>query len=73
MVSNPEIFDFTTVDDGVVNIKDFQTTGVVAFAIGCPFSILPTGSVIVMSRRVKVNGPYKQSCLEAIDKMVDKL
>lgn len=73
LISNPEIFDFSRVDDGVVNIKDFQTTGVVAFAKGCPFSILPTGSVRVMSRRVKVNGLYKQSCLEAIDRMVDKL
>ncbi|EAB7486741.1 TPA_asm: ParA family protein, partial [Salmonella enterica subsp. enterica serovar Infantis] len=43
------------------------------FAKGCPFSILPTGSVRVMNRRVKVNAPYKQSCLEAIDKMVVKL
>lgn len=73
LLSNPEIFDFENVEEGVVNIKDFQTTGVVAFAKGCPFSILPTGSVRVMNRRVKVNAPYKQSCLEAIDKMVVKL
>lgn len=73
LISNPEIFDFTDVDDGVVNIKDFQTTGVVAFAKGCPFSILPTGSVRVMNRRVKVNAPYKKSCLDAIDIMVSKL
>ncbi|MCG2878928.1 ParA family protein, partial [Obesumbacterium proteus] len=45
MESNPEIFDFDQVSDGIVNIKDFQTTGVVAFARGCPFSTLPTGSV----------------------------
>ncbi|MFS7384627.1 ParA family protein [Rahnella inusitata] len=73
MQSHPDIFVFDQIDDGIVNIKDFQTTGVVAFAKGCPFSILPTGSVRVMNRRVKVNGPYRQSCLEAIDKMVVKL
>jgi len=73
MQSHPDIFVFDQIDDGIVNIKDFQTTGVVAFAKGCPFSILPTGSGRVMNRRVKVNGPYRQSCLEAIDKMVVKL
>lgn len=73
LATNPEIFDFETIDDGVVNINDFQTMGVVAFAKGCLFSILTTGSVRVMNRRVKVNAPYKQSCLEKRDRMVAKL
>jgi hypothetical protein len=73
LATNPEIFDFETIDDGVVNINDFQTMGVVAFAKGRLFSILPTGSVRIMNRRVKVNAPYKQSCLETRDRMVAKL
>lgn len=73
LATNPEIFDFETIDDGVVNINDFQTMGVVAFAKRRLFSILPTGSVRIMNRRVKVNAPYKQSCLETRDRMVAKL
>jgi hypothetical protein len=34
---NPEIFTFAKTPAGIVNIRDFQTTGVVAFARGCPF------------------------------------
>jgi hypothetical protein len=35
--SNPEMFTFSSVRQGIVEIRDFQTTGVVAFARGCPF------------------------------------
>jgi cellulose biosynthesis protein BcsQ len=35
--SNSEIFTFAKTEQGVVDIRDFQTTGVVAFARGCPF------------------------------------
>ncbi|MFV9068469.1 ParA family protein [Serratia fonticola] len=71
--THKEIFTFPTVADGVVDIKDFQTTGVVAFAKGCPFSTLPTGRISVMGQRVRVNDPYRISCLEAIDSLVKKL
>lgn len=71
--SNQNIFTFSSVRDGVVDIKDFQTTGVVAFAKGCPFSTLPTGRISVMGQRVRVNDPYRISCLQAIDHLVGKL
>ena len=41
--TNPEIFSFKTAAAGFVDIRDFQTTGVVAFAKGLPFSKLPSG------------------------------
>lgn len=73
LLTNGQIFTFSRVVDGVVDIKDFQTTGVVAFAKGCPFSTLPTGRISVMGQRVRVNDPYRISCLSAIDNLVSKL
>jgi cellulose biosynthesis protein BcsQ len=73
LLTHKQIFTFPAVKEGVVDIKDFQTTGVVAFAKGCPFSTLPTGRISVMGQRVRVNDPYRKSCLEAIDNLVTKL
>ena len=44
--SHPNYFTFDVMDDGMVEIRDFQTTGVVAFAKGCPISRLPSGKQI---------------------------
>lgn len=43
MKSNPDIFSFDTVTGGFVDVLDFQTTGVIAFAKGLPFP--PGGEV----------------------------
>lgn len=71
--SNPTLFTFKTIEKGVVSIRDFQTTGVVAFARGCPFYSMPTGRLDVGGLRVRVNPDYKQHCVEAIDHIVLKL
>ncbi|MFM7948418.1 ParA family protein [Hafnia paralvei] len=73
IVTHGHIFSFSELHQGVVDIKDFQTTGVVAFAKGCPFSVLPAGRISVMGQRVRVNDPYRMSCLQAIDQLVSKL
>src|SRR3546814_3375365 len=41
--TNPQIFTFNNVANGFVEIRDFQTTGVVAFAKGQPFSKVQVG------------------------------
>ncbi|KPM50627.1 ATPase [Frankia sp. R43] len=71
--SNKEIFTFDKAKDGLVNIRDFQTTGVVAFARGCPFYAMSAGRLDVMGQRIQVNEPYRQLCIEAIDELVDHL
>ena len=71
--SNPEIFTFARTKDGVVDIRDFQTTGVVAFARGCPFYQLPSGRLDVMGQRIQVNEPYRQACVEAVQQLVTLL
>ena len=54
--SNPGYFTFTRMDDATVDVRDFQTTGVVAFARGCPFSRpeagkQPLGGIAFKSRK----------------------
>ncbi len=71
--SNPQMFTFKNIKSGVVSIRDFQTTGVVAFARGCPFFSMPTGRLDVGGLRVKVNPGYKQYCIDAIDLIIAKL
>jgi cellulose biosynthesis protein BcsQ len=71
--AQPHLFTFKKAADGMVDIRDFQTTGVVAFARGCPFYSMPTGRLDVGGQRVRVNDSYKQNCINAIDDLVAKL
>ncbi|GAB2956565.1 AAA family ATPase [Streptomyces heilongjiangensis] len=67
---HPEMFTFDKVENGVVDIRDFQTTGVVAFARGCPFYEQRSGRFDVMGKRVRVDGNYLANCVEAVQKLV---
>lgn len=71
--ANPDYFTFDDVEDGIVDIRDFQTAGVVAFAKGLPFSKLRSGKQNVGGWRVEVNAPYRDNCLAAIDSMAAML
>lgn len=51
----PDFFTFTDVKDGLFDVKDFQTAGVVAFARGTPFVSMNSGTLSVASQRVQVN------------------
>lgn len=70
--SNPGMFTFNQIDQGVVEIRDFQTTGVVAFARGCPFYKQPSGKLNIGTQRVQVKEEYRQNCIHAIDAIVSK-
>jgi cellulose biosynthesis protein BcsQ len=71
--ANPQIFTFTDLANGVVKIRDFQTTGVVAFAKGAPFSRMQSGRQDIGNQRVRVNEDYRQKCLMAVDDLASKL
>lgn len=71
--SRPDIFTFAKPKKGVVEIRDFQTTGVVAFARGCPFYSLDTGKLEVGGRRVQVNESMRSLCENAIEILVTML
>jgi hypothetical protein len=72
---SPEVFSFTNVRDGIVDIRDFQTTGVVAFAKGLPFTKLRPGSYPMPGRETgtQISREYLQNCIDAMDELVKKI
>jgi cellulose biosynthesis protein BcsQ len=70
---HPAYFTFGDPADGTVEIRDLQTTGVVAFAKGCPISRLQAGKQDIGGRRVQVKEDYRLNCAEAIDQLAAML
>jgi cellulose biosynthesis protein BcsQ len=71
--TNPNVFTFANLADGVTEIRDFQTTGVVAFACGLPFTRMHAGRYRMPGRVVQVKAEYLQNCIDAMNAMVAKL
>jgi cellulose biosynthesis protein BcsQ len=69
----PEFFTFANVEDGLVDIKDFQTAGVVAFARGTPFVSLHSGTLSVASQRVQVNRDQLDENKEIISNLAKRM
>lgn len=66
----PQHFTFADPAAGIVDVRDFGTTGVVAFARGCPFSVMPTGKLQISGHRVQVKPEYRDQAVVAIDAIV---
>ena len=73
LITNPEIFFFKNIQEGVVDVRDFQTTGVVSAARGCPFSVLPAGRLEILGRRVQVKSEYLQNYVNNIREIVKRI
>ncbi|MBV4424937.1 ParA family protein [Clostridium tyrobutyricum] len=71
--SNPNIFTFTNLNNGILEIRDFQTTGVVAFAEGKPFHKVSTGSHNILGKSTQISQQYINKCLKDIDNLVSLL
>ncbi len=71
--THPQLFTFTDVAQGTAEIRDFQTTGVVAFAKGLPFSKLKSGKQTINGHRVQVKEEYRQQVIASVNAMVAKL
>lgn len=71
--TNPDLFSFKEVDQGFVDIRDFQTTGVVAFAKGQPFSHVQAGKQNVNGRRVQVKQDYLDNCMNSLETLAKSL
>lgn len=69
----PDIFAFSSIKEGIINIRDFQTAGVVSAARGCPFHQLKSGRLELMGKRVVVKEDYKQNCIESVEQIVNKI
>jgi len=73
MKANPLLFTFKDIGHGTCEIRDFQTTGVVAFAKGSPFSRLSAGKQDIGGHRVQVKEEYRKECLKNITELAGKL
>lgn len=71
LIDNPNIFTAHDVQDCFVDIRDFQTAGVVSFARGLPFSKLSSGKQTVNGHRVQVKEEYRKNCISDIDEIVN--
>lgn len=71
--TNPDLFTFKKVDQGFVDIRDFQTTGVVAFAKGQPFSHVRAGKQAVNGHRVQVKQDYLENCVDSLEGLAKSL
>ncbi|MDX2037651.1 MAG: AAA family ATPase [Isosphaeraceae bacterium] len=71
--STPQMFSPAAQTNGMVEVRDFGTTGVVAFAEGTPFDRLRAGIHNVMGKSVTVNKDYINDCNSAIKGIVDRL
>jgi cellulose biosynthesis protein BcsQ len=71
--TNPKLFTFKASEKGFVDIRDFQTTGVVAFAKGQPFSHVRAGKQTVNGQRVQVKQDYLVNCVDALEDMAKLL
>lgn len=65
----PQYFNFKKPKEGTLDVRDFGTTGVVAFARGCPFLSMPVGKLTLAGKRVQVKEEYRQQALNAINEM----
>lgn len=70
---SPEYFTFSNVHDGIFNVKDFQTSGVVAFARGAPFIEMKSGTLSVAGQRVKINKDQLDENRDIVNDLASKL
>lgn len=73
IAQHPEMFSAKKTNDVMVEIRDFQTAGVVSFARGCPFYAQKSGRMDVMGKRVQVKPEYLENCVESVQKLVGQL
>ena len=71
--TNPQIFSFTKSSNGFIEIRDFQTTGVVAHAKGEPFSVVKVGKQSINGHRSQVKKEYLENSRKEIQKLVERL
>jgi len=73
LADSPESFTFNKAEDGLFEIRDFQTSGVVAFARGTPFATMSAGTLSVAGQRVKVNAEQLENNLKVVQAFADRL
>ena len=70
---NQDYFDFKTKNKGLIEVRDFGTTGVVAFARGQSFIDLVAGRHNISGRRVQVKEEYRMNAVKAINGLMERI
>lgn len=70
---NPEIFHFDDANNAFSLMRDFGTTGVVAFARGMSFEDLTAGRHNISGRRVQVKEDYRRNAILALNGLVARI
>lgn len=76
LLSNNEkesIFSSANKTDLLKEARDFQTTGIVSTARGCPFYILESRTYVIQGRRVVIKDEYLQNCRKTIKDITAKI
>ncbi len=73
MKTHPGIFEFTDITDGMLSVRDFGTTGVVAAARGCPIGQLTPGKKDIRGRRVTINKKQLGHAVDAIANLASRI
>lgn len=73
LATHPNLFTFQNIANGTTEIRDFQTTGVVAFAKGLPFSHLRAGKQSINGHRVQVREDYRLDAIASVNSLVAKI
>lgn len=71
--SNPQYFTFTNLGEHTIDVTDFGTTGVVAFAEGAPFKNLKIGKHTINGRETVINKNMLDDCINEIEHIVSLL
>lgn len=71
--TEPNYFNFNKVSDGMCEMRDFGTTGVVAFARGESFMDLSSGRHNISGRRVQVKEEYRVNAVDAIKRLAIRI
>lgn len=71
--STRTIFSTNDINKLLLNVRDFQTTGVVANARGCPIFSLSNKTYSIQQKRVSVKKEYLDNCNEAMEKIIERL
>lgn len=73
LASNPQYFTFNNLTNGVVEVRDFQTTGVVAFAEATPFTRMTTGNHNIFGNITQVQQAYLTNCITSINEIITRV
>ena len=68
-----QYFTFSNPDDGLISVRDFQTSGVVAFARRFPFFAMRHGKLTIGGQRVQVKREFLENSQQAVADVVARL